>query len=112
MEHALSRGRGGLVLVPEIALTPQLVGRFQSRFGHGVAVLHSALKDRERLRQWQLLRKGEIKVAVGVRSAVFAPVRDLGLIVVDEEHDPSFKQDDKLRYQARDLAVVRAKQVG
>lgn len=112
MEHALSKGRGGLVLVPEIALTPQLVGRFRSRFGAGVAVLHSGLKDRERLRHWQGLLRGDLKVAVGVRSAVFAPVPSLGLIVVDEEHDGSFKQDEKLRYHARDLAVVRAKQAG
>ncbi|MGZ6132826.1 MAG: replication restart helicase PriA [Myxococcaceae bacterium] len=111
-EHALSRGGGALVLVPEIALTPQLVGRFRSRFGSSVAVLHSGLRDRERLLHWKGLRSGAVRLAVGVRSAVFAPVRDLALIVVDEEHDPSFKQDEKLRYQARDLAVVRAKQAG
>lgn len=112
VEHALAAGKGSLVLVPEIALTPQLVGRFRSRFGGDVAVLHSALKDRERLYHWQALRKGTVKIAVGVRSAIFAPVENLGLIVVDEEHDPSFKQEDKLRYQARDLAVVRGKQSG
>ncbi|HVE84571.1 MAG TPA: primosomal protein N', partial [Myxococcales bacterium] len=112
VEHALALGKGGLILVPEIALTPQLVGRFRSRFGSGVAVLHSALKDRERLRHWQALRRGEVRIAVGVRSAVFAPVADLGVVVVDEEHDSSFKQEEKLRYQARDLAVVRAKQCG
>lgn len=112
VEHALAKGKGGLILVPEIALTPQLVGRFRSRFGSGVAVLHSALKDRERLRYWQALRRGEVRIAVGVRSAVFAPVQDLGVVVVDEEHDSSFKQEEKLRYQARDLAVVRGKQCG
>lgn len=112
MEHALRLGKGGLILVPEIALTPQLVGRVRSRFGGSVALLHSALKDRERLLHWQALRKGEVRVAVGVRSAIWAPVKDLGLIVVDEEHDPSFKQEDKLRYQARDLAVVRGRQCG
>ena len=111
-EHALSTGKGALVLVPEIALTPQLVGRFRSRFGTQVAVLHSGLKERERRRAWQALRAGRVRLAVGVRSAVFAPVADLGLLVVDEEHDPSFKQDEKLRYQARDLAVVRARDVG
>src|SRR5215831_14746270 len=111
-EHALAGGSGALVLVPEIALTPQLVGRFRSRFGSTVAVLHSGLRDRERLLHWKGLRSGSVRLAVGVRSAVFAPVRNLGLIVVDEEHDPSFKQDEKLRYQARDLAVVRAKQAG
>lgn len=109
MEHAQAAGLGGLVLVPEIALTPQLVGRFRSRFGSNVAVLHSSLKDRERLNAWKRLRSGEIKIAVGVRSAVFAPIEQLGLIVVDEEHDGSFKQEDKFRYHARDLAVVRAR---
>jgi primosomal protein N' (replication factor Y) (superfamily II helicase) len=110
VEKALAAGHGALILVPEIALTPQLVGRFRSRFGAKVAVLHSALTDTERLRAWQHLRRGEVRVAVGVRSAVWAPVTDLRVIVVDEEHDPSFKQDDKLRYQARDLAVMRARQ--
>jgi primosomal protein N' (replication factor Y) len=112
VERALERQKGALILVPEIALTPQLVGRFRSRFGQAVAVLHSALKDRERLLAWQQLRRGEVKIAVGVRSAIFAPVKDLGVVVVDEEHDPSFKQEEKLRYQARDLAVVRARQAG
>lgn len=109
-ERTLEGELGSLILVPEIALTPQLVGRFRSRFGQQVAVLHSSLKNRERLRAWQQLRAGELRIAVGVRSAIFAPVQRLGLIVVDEEHDPSFKQDEKLRYQARDLAVVRASQ--
>ncbi|WP_232293135.1 replication restart helicase PriA [Stigmatella aurantiaca] len=112
VEHALSQGKGSLVLVPEIALTPQLVGRFRSRFGAEVAVLHSGLKDRERLFHWQALRKGTVRIAVGVRSAIWAPVENLGLVVVDEEHDPSFKQEDKLRYNARDMAVVRGKQAG
>ena len=111
-EHALSSGKGALVLVPEIALTPQLVGRFRSRFGAQVAVLHSGLGDKERRGHWQALRAGRVRLAVGVRSAVFAPVADLGLLVVDEEHDASFKQDEKLRYQARDLAVVRARDLG
>lgn len=111
-EAALAQGRGALVLVPEIALTPQLVGRFRSRFGGQVAVLHSGLGERERLRHWQALRAGKARIAVGVRSAIFAPVRDLSLIVVDEEHDPSFKQVEKLRYNARDLALVRASQLG
>ena len=112
LEHVLAKGKGGLVLVPEIALTPQLVGRVRSRFGPKVALLHSALKDRERLHHWQALQRGEVKLAVGVRSAIWAPVPDLGLIVVDEEHDPSFKQEEKLRYQARDLAVVRGRSAG
>ncbi|MBK7861089.1 MAG: primosomal protein N' [Archangiaceae bacterium] len=108
VERALELKKGALILVPEIALTPQLVGRFHSRFGAKVAVLHSALKDSERYRNFQSLRRGEQRIAVGVRSAIFAPVKDLGIIVVDEEHDPSFKQEEKLRYHARDLAVVRA----
>src|SRR5207248_810059 len=112
VERANEAGRGSLVLVPEIALTPQLVGRFRSRFGPNVAVLHSALKDRERLRHWQALRRGQVRIAVGVRSAIFAPVQNLAVVVVDEEHDPSFKQEEKLRYHARDLAVVRGKQAG
>ncbi|MFT3706327.1 MAG: primosomal protein N' [Archangium sp.] len=110
VERAMELGLGALILVPEIALTPQLVGRFKSRFGPNVALLHSALKDSERLRHWQALRRGEVKLAVGVRSAIWAPVQNLGVVVVDEEHDPSFKQEEKLRYQARDLAVVRAQQ--
>jgi primosomal protein N' (replication factor Y) (superfamily II helicase) len=108
VESAMEQGKGALVLVPEIALTPQLVGRFHSRFGAQVVVLHSSLKDKQRLRNWQQLRRGDVRIAVGVRSAVFAPVPDLGLIIVDEEHEPSFKQEEKLRYHARDLAVVRA----
>jgi primosomal protein N' (replication factor Y) len=110
VEQARDLGRGALVLVPEIALTPQLVGRFRSRFGEAVAVLHSALRDSERYRNFQALRKGDVRIAVGVRSAIFAPVQDLAVLVVDEEHDPSFKQEEKLRYHARDLAVMRASQ--
>jgi primosomal protein N' (replication factor Y) (superfamily II helicase) len=109
VEAAMARGKGSLILVPEIALTPQLVGRFQSRFGQQVAVLHSGLKETQRLRHWQSLHQGKVRIAVGVRSAVFAPVLDVGVVVVDEEHDPSFKQEEKLRYHARDLAVVRAR---
>lgn len=105
---ARARGEGALVLVPEIALTPQLAGRFRARFGGDVAVLHSGLADAERAREHRRLLTGEARIAVGVRSAVFAPVQELGIIVVDEEHEPSFKQEDTLRYHARDLAVVRA----
>ena len=110
--QALAAGRGALVLVPEIALTPQLAGRFRARFGGDVALLHSGLSDGERHAEWLRLRHGEARVCVGVRSAIFAPVRELAVVVVDEEHDPSFKQEDGPAYQARDLAVVRAKQVG
>ena len=109
---ARAAGRGALVLVPEIALTPQLAGRFRARFGDQVALLHSGLSDRERHGEWLRLRRGEARICVGVRSAVFAPVQDLGIVVVDEEHDPSFKQDDGPGYHARDLAVVRAREEG
>ena len=95
-----SAGEGVIVLVPEIALTPQTVGRFQARFGDTVALLHSALGEGERYDEWRRLRTGEARIAVGPRSAVFAPVRDLGLIVVDEEHDPSYKHEGDPRYDA------------
>ena len=103
----LAAGRGAIVMVPEIALTPQTVGRFASRFGNRVAVLHSALSDGERYDEWHRIRAGEARVVVGPRSAVWAPVRDLGLIVVDEEHETSYKQDEMPRYHARDVAVLR-----
>ncbi len=106
--HALDQGKGAIVLVPEIALTPQTVQRFVARFGKGIAVLHSALGDGERYDEWHRIRTGEATVVVGPRSAVFAPVRNLGLIVVDEEHEPSYKQDETPRYHARDIAVMRA----
>jgi len=112
IERVRARGGGALVLVPEIALTPQLAGRFRSRFGGAIAVLHSGLSDRERTREHHRLLSGEASIALGVRSAVFAPVRDLGVVIVDEEHEPSFKQEEKLRYHARDLAVYRARIVG
>jgi primosomal protein N' (replication factor Y) len=104
--------RGSIMLVPEIALTPQLVSRFRARFGDDVAVLHSALGPRERATMWTRLRDGEVDVAIGARSALFAPVRALGLLIVDEEHDPSFKQEENVRYHARDMAILRAHRVG
>lgn len=106
--EARKRGRGALVLVPEIALTPQLAARFRARFGDDVAVLHSALPPGERRAAWRRLRDGDVGIALGARSAVFAPVRALGVVVVDEEHDSSFKQEEGICYSARDLAVVRA----
>ncbi len=105
-------GRGAVLLVPEIALTPQLVGRFRARFGDDIAVLHSGLTARQRDDAWQALRRGRVQVAIGARSALFAPVADLGLIIVDEEHDPSFKQDEGFRYHARDMALLRAQYAG
>jgi primosomal protein N' (replication factor Y) len=109
---ALEQGRGAIVLVPEIALTPQIVGRFVERFGDTVAVLHSQLRPAERYEEWRRLRSGEARVCVGPRSAVFAPIEDLGLIVVDEEHDASYKHEGDPRYDARDVAVERAKRCG
>ena len=103
----LARGRGAIVMVPEIALTPQTVQRFAARFGDRVAVLHSALSEGERYDEWHRIRSGAARVVVGPRSAVFAPVANLGLIVVDEEHDPSYKQEDLPRYNGRDAAVLR-----
>ena len=105
--HVLEQGRGAIVLVPEIALTPQTVQRFAARFGPRVAVLHSALSDGERFDEWHRIRRGEARVAVGPRSALFAPVDKLGIIIVDEEHEPSYKQDESPRYHARDVAVMR-----
>ena len=112
LAHCLERGQGGLVLVPEIALTPQLVGRFRARFGDEVGVLHSGLADAARHEMWCKLRGGELKIAVGARSALFAPVQQLGLVVVDEEHDSSFKQEEGVRYHARDMALLRAHRAG
>jgi primosomal protein N' (replication factor Y) len=105
---ALERGRSAIVLVPEIALTPQTAGRFGERFGETVAVLHSGLGTSERYARWRRLREGTARVCVGPRSAVFAPVADLGLIVVDEEHDGSYKQESDPRYDARRVAERRA----
>ena len=102
------QGRSAIVLVPEIALTPQTVGRFKAVFGERVAVLHSALSDGERLDEWRALRSGEKQIVVGARSAIFAPLPRLGAIVVDEEHEGSYKQGDAPRYHAREVAVVRA----
>jgi primosomal protein N' (replication factor Y) len=107
--EALTKGLSALVIVPEIALTPQLTERFVSRLQLPVAVLHSSLKPKERWQHWSDLVSGRVRVAIGARSAIFAPLNNLGLIVVDEEHDSSFKQGEGIRYHARDLALVRAK---
>jgi len=105
----LEQKRGAIVLVPEISLTPQTIERFVGRFGEHVAVLHSHLSDGERHDEWHRVRSGEARIVIGARSAVFAPVRDLGLIVVDEEHEPSYKQEETPRYNARDIAVMRSR---
>jgi primosomal protein N' (replication factor Y) len=113
VERALELGRSALVLVPEIGLTPQLVGRFRQRFAVPMAVMHSALTDHERLLAWREAFSGRARIVLGTRSAVFAPVQDLGAVIIDEEHDTSFKQHEGgFRYSARDLAVVRAQRAG
>ncbi|MCS6915567.1 MAG: primosomal protein N' [Myxococcales bacterium] len=109
---ALDQGRQALVLVPEIGLTPQLAARFRARFGHHVAVLHSALTPGERADAWGRLLRGEVGIALGARSALFAPLGRLGVVIVDEEHDASFKQQEGVRYHARDLALFRARRAG
>ena len=112
IEATLAEGRGAIYLVPEIGLTPLLARRMQARFGDTLALLHSGLSEGERHDQWRRVRDGRAKVVLGARSAVFAPVADPGLIVVDEEHDASYKQDEHPRYQGRDLAVLRASMAG
>ncbi|MGH9557290.1 MAG: replication restart helicase PriA [Terriglobales bacterium] len=109
MQSVLAEGRSAILLVPEIGLTPAAAANLYQVFGEEVALLHSALSDRERAEQWRRIRAGEARVVVGTRSAVFAPVRDLALIVVDEEQDSSYKQEETPRYHARDVAIVRAK---
>ena len=110
IEEILLRGQEAIVLVPEISLTPQLLSRFKDRFGENLALLHSGLGRGERYDQWRRIWKGEVKIAMGARSAIFAPFKNVGIIIADEEHDPSYKQEEKLKYHARDIAVVRAKQ--
>lgn len=109
--HVLAQGKGVLILVPEISLTPQTMARFKSRFADSntkVAILHSAMSDGERFDEWHAIHKGKARIAIGPRSALFAPVQELGLIIVDEEHDASYKQENAPRYHGRDLAVLRA----
>jgi primosomal protein N' (replication factor Y) len=112
LEQALAAGRQALLLVPEIGLTPQLVGRVQAHFAVSLAVLHSGLNDRERLDAWLAARSGRARIVIGTRSAVFVPLAEPGIIIIDEEHDSSFKQMDGFRYHARDIAVIRARQDG
>jgi primosomal protein N' (replication factor Y) len=117
LAHTLEQGKGAIVLVPEIALTPQTVERFKARFSSGplqttVAVLHSHLSAGERHDEWHKIRQGRARIVIGARSAIFAPVDPLGLIVVDEEHEQTYKQEEAPRYQARDVAIVRGRMEG
>jgi len=112
IESALALGKSALLLVPEIALTPAMAGQFFHRFGKQVAILHSAISATERADQWRRIRTGKARVVVGTRSGVFAPVQNLGLLIVDEEHDGSYKQGELPRYHGRDVAIVRAKELG
>ncbi|MDQ2946476.1 MAG: primosomal protein N' [Acidobacteriota bacterium] len=112
IDACLALGRSALLLVPEIALTPAVAGQFFHRFGDRVAILHSAFNDSERAEQWRRIQKGAARVVVGTRSGVFAPVQNLGLIVIDEEHDQSYKQQENPRYSGRDVAIVRAQAAG
>jgi len=109
LEQTLAQGKTGIVLVPEISLTPQLIQRFVRRFGDKIAALHSQLTDRERTTQWWDIIEGRKSILIGARSALFCPIENLGLIIVDEEHEPSYKQDEKLKYHGRDAAVMLAK---
>ncbi|MGH9824607.1 MAG: replication restart helicase PriA, partial [Blastocatellia bacterium] len=108
MTEALERGRTALMLVPEISLTPVLSRRLRAHFGAALAVLHSNLSDGERIDEWRRIRNGDARVVIGTRSAVFAPLKDLGIVIVDEEHDTSYKQDETPRYNGRDTAIMRA----
>ncbi len=113
--HVMAQGKGVLILVPEISLTPQTMARFKGRFADtpkAVAILHSAMSDGERFDEWHSIRRGQARIAIGPRSALFAPVQNLGLIIVDEEHDGSYKQENSPRYHGRDLAVLRAHMEG
>ena len=112
MQELLAEGRGAILLVPEIGLTPSMAADLYGIFGDKIAILHSSLSDKERAEQWHRIQRGEARIAVGTRSAVFAPVHDLALIIVDEEQDHSYKQDETPRYHARDVAAVRAKALG
>ena len=112
MQKVLDRGMTSILLVPEIGLTPQMAGLLDQAFGQKVALLHSALTPEERSEQWRRIRRGDAPIVVGTRSAIFAPAPNLGLILVDEEHDQSYKQEETPRYNARDVAVMRAKLAG
>ena len=108
IQEVLKKGKTAIMLVPEISLTPQMTNRFISRFGQEVAILHSGLSNGEKYDQWRKVERGEAKVVVGARSAIFAPLKNLGAIIIDEEHEASYKQDSNPRYHAREVAVLRA----
>ena len=108
IQGALDMGKTAIVLVPEISLTPQMTERFIARFGDKVAILHSGLSNGEKYDEWRKVERGDAQVVVGARSAIFAPLKDLGVIIIDEEHEASYKQDSKPRYHARDVAILRA----
>lgn len=112
IQEVLDRGEEAIMLVPEISLTPQMVERFKGRFGSQVAVLHSALSAGEKFDEWRKIQRRDVKVVVGARSAIFAPFKNLGLIIIDEEHETSYKQEDRTRYHARDVAIKRAENHG
>ena len=108
IQNVIEKGREAIVLVPEIALTPQMVNRFKGRFGNLVAVLHSGLSAGEKYDEWRKIQRKEVKVVVGARSAIFAPFENLGIIIIDEEHETSYKQEEMPRYHAREVAIKRA----
>lgn len=112
IQHCLDQGREAIVLVPEISLTPQMVERFKGRFGDKVAVLHSRLSQGERYDEWRKIAERKVSVAIGARSAIFAPFRRIGLIIIDEEHESSYKQEESPKYHAKDVAIERAKHLG
>jgi len=109
IQRALDLKKTAIMMVPEISLTPQTVSRFHKRFGNNVAILHSGLSQRERYQEWKKIQEGRVSIVVGARSSIFAPLKNLGVIVIDEEHDTSYKQDSNPRYHARDTAIVRAR---
>ena len=110
IESAVKQNKTAIVLVPEISLTPQMVDRFLARFGDCIAVLHSRLSQGERYDQWQKIKEGKAKIVIGARSAIFAPIRNLGIIIIDEEHDSSYKSEMSPRFNAKDIARYIAKQ--
>ena len=109
IETTIKSGRGAIVLIPEIALTPQFIARFRARFGNNIAQIHSGLSKGERFDEWRRIKNQEVQIVIGARSAIFAPLESIGIIVVDEEHDSAYKQDERICYNARDLALVRGK---